>query len=53
MLTESIGSELAHFPVGPGVTSPFWLYLITWHVGLFVTMTLAQIGVQGRSEKYW
>jgi len=50
---ESIGAELAHWPVGPGVTSPFWLYLLTWHVGLFVTMTLAQIGLQGRGDKYW
>lgn len=53
LLTESIGSELAHFPVGPALTDPFWLYLLTWHVGLFVTMTLAQIGVQGRQDKYW
>jgi hypothetical protein len=24
--------------------------MITWHVGLFLTMTLAQIGVQGRKQ---
>jgi photosystem I subunit PsaO len=43
---ESIGSELAHFPVGPALTDNFWLLMITWHVGLFVTLTLAQIGIQ-------
>ena len=35
------------------VSPPLNRYLITWHVGLFVTLTLAQIGVQGRKQQYW
>jgi photosystem I subunit PsaO len=53
LFTESIGQELAHFPQGPALTDSFWLYLLTWHVGLFVTMLLAQIGVQARGEGYF
>jgi photosystem I protein PsaO len=30
------------------LTDKFWLYLLTWHVGLFLTLFLGQIGVQGR-----
>lgn len=37
-------------PAGPAVTDKFWLLLVTWHLGLFVTLTLAQIGVQGRKQ---
>ena len=53
LFTESIGTNLANFPQGPGLTDPFWLYMTTWHLGLFVTLTLAQIGIQGRKQEYW
>eukprot|EP01023_Acetabularia_acetabulum_P025086 TRINITY_DN24051_c0_g1_i1.p1 TRINITY_DN24051_c0_g1~~TRINITY_DN24051_c0_g1_i1.p1 ORF type:complete len:154 (+),score=21.19 TRINITY_DN24051_c0_g1_i1:566-1027(+) len=53
LLTAQIGTELAKFPTGPSLDSPFWLYLLTWHVGLFVTLLLGQVGFQGRSQKYW
>eukprot|EP01026_Neomeris_dumetosa_P005193 TRINITY_DN1144_c0_g2_i4.p2 TRINITY_DN1144_c0_g2~~TRINITY_DN1144_c0_g2_i4.p2 ORF type:complete len:133 (-),score=14.22 TRINITY_DN1144_c0_g2_i4:234-632(-) len=53
LLTSQIGTELAHFPTGPALDSPFWLYLVTWHVGLFLTMLLGQVGFQGRQQKYW
>ncbi|WP_439108263.1 hypothetical protein, partial [Flagellimonas lutimaris] len=33
---SSIGTELSHFPTGPALTSPFWLWLVLWHLGLFV-----------------
>lgn len=52
-LTESIGKELAHFPTGPALDSPFWLQLVAYHVGLFLCMTLAQIGVQARKQGYF
>ncbi|KAK4762411.1 hypothetical protein SAY86_008179 [Trapa natans] len=50
---ESIGAELAHFPIGPALTSPFWLWLITWHLGLFLCLTFGQIGFKGRTEEYF
>ncbi|KAL5574965.1 hypothetical protein UlMin_016664 [Ulmus minor] len=50
---ESIGAELAHFPTPPALTSPFWLWLITWHFGLFVVLTFGQIGFKGRNEDYF
>ncbi|KAI8465276.1 MAG: photosystem I reaction center subunit O [Monoraphidium minutum] len=53
LFTSSIGENLAHFPVGPALSDKFWLYLITYHVGLFVSLTLAQIGVQGRKQGYF
>ncbi|GBF99827.1 photosystem I subunit O [Raphidocelis subcapitata] len=53
LLTQSIGEEMAHWPVGPALSDKFWLYMITWHVGLFLTMTLAQIGVQARKQGYF
>ena len=53
LLNESIGTELAHFPAGPSLDSPFWIYLVLWHVGLFSTMLLGQVGVQGRKQGYW
>jgi photosystem I subunit PsaO len=53
MFTASIGEELAKFPAGPAVTDQFWLYMITWHVGLFVALTLGQIGVQARKQGYF
>jgi photosystem I subunit PsaO len=49
----SIGPELAHFPTGPALTSPFWLYLITWHLGLFIVLTFGQIGFKGRKDGYF
>mmetsp|Transcript_18927 Transcript_18927/g.32331 ORF Transcript_18927/g.32331 Transcript_18927/m.32331 type:complete len:136 (-) Transcript_18927:75-482(-) len=51
--TSSIGTELAHFPQGPALTDEFWLLLITWHLGLFVTLTLGQIGFNGRKQGYF
>ncbi|KAK4779547.1 hypothetical protein SAY87_015653 [Trapa incisa] len=50
---ESIGAELAHFPTGPALTSPFWLWLVTWHLGLFLCLTFGQIGFKGRTEEYF
>ncbi|XP_022973174.1 photosystem I subunit O [Cucurbita maxima] len=50
---ESIGAELAHFPSPPALTSQFWLWLITWHLGLFITLTFGQIGFKGRTEDYF
>jgi hypothetical protein len=29
------------------------LWLITWHVGLFIVLTLGQIGFKGRKDGYW
>ena len=53
LFAKSIGENLAHFPTGPALDDKFWLYMVTWHVGLFVTLTLAQIGIQGRKQEYW
>eukprot|EP00884_Botryococcus_braunii_P017252 jgi/Botrbrau1/420/Bobra.110_2s0070.1 len=53
LLLESIGQELAKFPTGPALTDPFWLYLVLYHVGLFLALTLAQIGVQARKSGYF
>lgn len=53
LLNASIATELAHFPTGPSLDSPFWLYMITWHIGLFTTMLLGQVGVNGRKQGYW
>lgn len=53
LFTASIGENMAHFPTGPALDDKFWLYMVTWHVGLFVTMTLGQIGFQGRKQGYW
>ncbi|BBH05258.1 photosystem I subunit O [Prunus dulcis] len=50
---ESIGTELAHFPSPPALTSQFWLWLVTWHLGLFITLTFGQIGFKGRTEDYF
>ena len=50
---QSISTELAHWPTGPALTSPFWLWLITWHLGLFIALTLGQIGFKGRAENYF
>uniref|UniRef100_A0A2P2JS50 Photosystem I subunit O n=2 Tax=Rhizophora mucronata TaxID=61149 RepID=A0A2P2JS50_RHIMU len=50
---ESIGTELAHFPTPPALTSQFWLWLVTWHLGLFLCLTFGQIGFKGRTEDYF
>lgn len=33
----SIGSNLSHFPTGPGLSDPFWVYFAVYHVGLFTS----------------
>ncbi|PON78829.1 Photosystem I PsaO [Parasponia andersonii] len=50
---ESIGAELAHFPTPPALTSQFWLWLVTWHLGLFIVLTFGQIGFKGRTDDYF
>merc|ERR1711907_383769 len=35
-LNESIAEGFAKFPTGPGLTDPFWVYMLTWHIGLFL-----------------
>lgn len=50
---NSIGTELAHFPSPPALTSQFWLWLVTWHLGLFICLTFGQIGFKGRTEDYF
>ncbi|XP_058088110.1 photosystem I subunit O isoform X2 [Magnolia sinica] len=50
---QSIGNELAHWPTGPALTSDFWLWLVTWHLGLFLCLTFGQIGFKGRTEGYF
>ncbi|XXG62624.1 hypothetical protein AAC387_Pa05g0948 [Persea americana] len=50
---QSIGEELAHWPTGPALTSQFWLWMITWHLGLFICLTFGQIGFKGRTDGYF
>ncbi|MEW5303800.1 MAG: hypothetical protein WDW36_006456 [Sanguina aurantia] len=50
LFLSSIGQNLAHFPAGPAVGDKFWLYFVIYHVGLFSTLLLGQIGVQGRKQ---
>ncbi|XP_058215606.1 photosystem I subunit O [Rhododendron vialii] len=50
---ESIGTELSHFPTPPALDSQFWLWLICWHLGLFLCLTFGQIGFKGRAEEYF
>ncbi|KAL1557598.1 photosystem I subunit O-like [Salvia divinorum] len=50
---SSISTELAHFPTGPALDSPFWLWLVLWHLGLFLSLTFGQIGFKGRTENYF
>ncbi|KAL9267862.1 Photosystem I subunit O-like protein [Drosera capensis] len=50
---NSIGEELAHFPTPPALDSQFWLWLVTWHLGLFIVLTFGQIGFKGRTEDYF
>ena len=49
---QSIGNELSHWPTGPALTSPFWLWLVCWHFGLFLCLTFGQIGFKGRGEYF-
>ncbi|KAL3850276.1 hypothetical protein ACJIZ3_012158 [Penstemon smallii] len=53
LFISSIGEELAHFPTPPPITSQFWLWLVTWHLGLFLALTFGQIGFKGRTENYF
>ncbi|GAU20009.1 hypothetical protein TSUD_273440 [Trifolium subterraneum] len=50
---DSIGTELAHFPSPPALSSQFWLWLVLWHLGLFISLTFGQIGFKGRTEDYF
>ncbi|WJX50018.1 hypothetical protein P8452_36382 [Trifolium repens] len=50
---DSIGTELAHFPTPPALSSQFWLWLVLWHLGLFISLTFGQIGFKGRTEDYF
>ncbi|XP_048498730.1 photosystem I subunit O-like [Beta vulgaris subsp. vulgaris] len=50
---SSIGEELSHFPTPPALTSQFWLWLVLWHLGLFLCLTFGQIGFKGRTEEYF
>merc|ERR1719408_873380 len=43
---SSIGTELSHFPSGPALDSPFWIYFVLYHIGLFACLMLGQIGFQ-------
>eukprot|EP00897_Mesotaenium_endlicherianum_P003054 jgi/Mesen1/2777/ME000170S01886 len=47
---SSITRELSHFPSPPALTSDFWLWLLTWHIGLFVVLLLGQVGFKGRAD---
>lgn len=29
LFTQQIGAELAHWPTGPSIDSPFWLYFVS------------------------
>jgi len=53
MFLGSISEQMARFPEGPGAAGDdgsFYFLMVIWHFGLFLTMTLGQIGVQGRSQ---
>merc|ERR1719389_180315 len=50
---DSIGQELSHFPDPPALQDEFWVLLAIWHVGLFLILTLGQIGYQGKKQGYW
>jgi len=53
LFMASIGENMARFPTGPALDDKFYLYLLTWHIGLFTTMILGQVGVQGKKQGYW
>ncbi|KAF6169252.1 hypothetical protein GIB67_013682 [Kingdonia uniflora] len=39
--------------VGNSRSRVTWLWLVTWHLGLFICLTFGQIGFKGRSESYF
>ncbi|KAL2932817.1 Photosystem I subunit O [Bienertia sinuspersici] len=53
LFISSIGEELSHFPTPPALTSQFWLWMVLWHLGLFLCLTFGQIGFKGRTEEYF
>ncbi|XVF46965.1 hypothetical protein PTKIN_Ptkin03bG0070800 [Pterospermum kingtungense] len=52
-LTGLFFESIAQFPTPPPLTSQFWLWLVLWHLGLFITLTFGQIGFKGRTEEYF
>ncbi|GJQ15612.1 hypothetical protein GpartN1_g7810.t1 [Galdieria partita] len=40
----SIQYNLAQWPKGPALDDPFWLYMVLWHVGLFIVLFFGTIG---------
>ncbi|KMZ66309.1 Photosystem I subunit O [Zostera marina] len=53
LFLNSIGTELSHWPTGPGLSSPFWLWCVTWHLGLFICLNFGQIGFKGKQDNYF
>jgi len=43
VFSDRIADNLAHFPQGPAADDKIWLYMLTWHMGLFACMMLGQI----------
>ena len=52
LFSERISANLANFPQGPAADDKIWLYMLTWHMGLFACMMFGQIGVQARKQGY-
>jgi photosystem I subunit PsaO len=50
---ERIADNLHNFPQGPALDDRFWLYFLVYHGGLFLTLLLGQIGVNGRKQGYF
>merc|ERR1712216_1063489 len=53
VFSDRIGPNLANFPQGPAADDKIWLYMLTWHMGLFACMMFGQIGVQARKQGYF
>ena len=53
LFSERISANLANFPQGPAADDKIWLYMLTWHLGLFACMMFGQIGVQARKQGYF
>merc|ERR1712205_187652 len=53
VFSDRIGANLANFPQGPAADDKIWLYMLTWHMGLFACMMFGQIGVQARKQGYF
>ena len=53
VFSERISANLANFPQGPAADDKIWLYMLTWHMGLFACMMFGQIGVQARKQGYF